>query len=229
MSRRTAAILDATNPASPLSVPAHETAVLLVDYQNIHVQHAGPKGMEAVKTAQSLRKWADEHRIPVIIASTDTSQVPPRHAKLHGRAVDILKAFEATPDLGAVHPALTPPPEPASRPVDGEGSSPSEGAPPYHVTRRLGLVSALSSEGLVGEILQERSTRSLIVGGITTSGCVLGTARDGTEKGYIVTVVADACADPTPGLHETMVGHVLPPTAHVVSLKELLSSWTVGR
>ena len=230
--RRPPAILDAASPASPLSIPAAETAVLLVDYQNIHVQHLGPPAVEAVHKAQSLRRWADAHHIPVIIATTSASQTPLRHAKFHDRAMDLVRTLEAAPHLAAVHPALAQPepepePEPAPEPTD-EAPPPRGGeGTPYHVTRRLGLVSALSSEGL-GAVLRGHATRSLVVGGISTSGCVLSTARDGAERGYVVSVVADACADPAPGLHEVLVGRVLPLTANVVSLEELLAAWPEG-
>lgn len=215
------AILDAANPASPLSAPAHETAVLLADFQNLIVQHFGPEAEAAARTARSLRSWADERGIPVVIASVDTGRAPPRRSRLHDSAGAMLRAFAEAPRLGEVHPALLP-----AQPGPAAGTAPAAGAgaSPYHVTRRLGLVSALSSGGLDG-ILREHGTRSLIVGGISTSGCVLSTARDGTEKGYVVTVVADACADSAPGVHEALVEHVLPTTAHVVSLEELLGSW----
>ena len=90
--------------------------------------------------------------------------------------------------------------------------------------RRPCLVSVLLSDGLE-EDLKRRQVRSLIMSGITTSGCVLSTARAATDKGYMVTVVEDACADPVEGLHEMLVKHVLPTTAHVATVQELRDAW----
>ena len=52
--------------------------------------------------------------------------------------------------------------------------------------------------------------RALVVCGVSTSGCVLSTVRDATERGWVVSVVADACADAAPGVHDVLVQNVLP-------------------
>jgi nicotinamidase-related amidase len=75
-------------------------------------------------------------------------------------------------------------------------------------TRRLGQVSAMSSPGLQA-FLEEKGTNSLIVTGLSTSGCVLFTALAAIELGYVVTTISDACADPKPGVHDVLVGQVL--------------------
>lgn len=207
---RQSALLDSTDPASPISVPARQTALILADYQNFVVNNAGPGSANAVTTARSLREWAEAHAIPVILASVATTELPPSQSKFHKRGASIVDLFKANPELGQIHPTLA-------------GSEDLQGI--YHVLRRLGLVSVLHSGGL-REILRENQTRSLIIAGLSTSGCVLSTVRGANDEGYIVTVVEDACADPVPDLHDVLVRNVLPMTASVVSFGQLKEAWS---
>jgi nicotinamidase-related amidase len=43
-------------------------------------------------------------------------------------------------------------------------------------------------------VLQEREIERLLLGGMSTEGCVAQTAIDGRERGFKVTVLANACA-----------------------------------
>jgi len=45
------------------------------------------------------------------------------------------------------------------------------------------------------ELLRARGVRHLLVAGLVTSTCVLFTAATGTQRGYLVSVVADCCSD----------------------------------
>lgn len=208
MASRQSAILDANAAASPLSIPASETALLLVDYQNMIVDRVGPSGSAAVTVAAELRSWAERQEIPVIVASVSLEQLPPAHSKSYARAGGLVELIKTNPELGEVHPDVA------------NTTTSSQQSASHHVTRRLGLVSALSSDGIV-DLLRRLGTRSLLVAGLSTSGCVLSTTRAASEEGYVVTVVEDACADPAQGVHEALVAHVLPMTANVVSLAEL--------
>lgn len=212
MASRQSAILDANAAASPLSVPASETALLLVDYQNMIVDRVGPSGSRTITVAAELRSWAERQGIPVIVATVALEQLPPPHSKFYSHAGGLIELIKTKPELGEVHPQVS------------KTTVKSQEVASHHVTRRLGLVSALNSDGIV-DLLERLGTRSLLVAGLSTSGCVLSTARDANEKGYVVTVVEDACADPAPGVHEALVAHVLPMTANVVSLAELTEVW----
>lgn len=213
MGSRVAAVLDPKSSSSPLSVPAPETVVILADYQNYVVGMSRSTGASAVAVARSLREWAEEHGIPVIIAKVFDGQLAPPQSRFYERTAELVKMVEANPSLVEVDERLSKPGEPAS--VNQNI---------YYVTRRLGLVSALYSDG-IDEILQRHKTRSLIVGGLATGGCVLSTVRDANDKGYITTVVKDACGDHTPELHDMLTSHILPATAHVLSLEELRDAW----
>lgn len=51
-------------------------------------------------------------------------------------------------------------------------------------------------------VLRNLNTRFLIIAGIVTDQCVDMAVRDAADRGYLVTVVADACATYTPERHE---------------------------
>jgi len=52
-------------------------------------------------------------------------------------------------------------------------------------------------------MLRNLDTKFLIIAGIVTYQCVDMAVRDATDRGYLVTLVQDACATYTPERHET--------------------------
>lgn len=197
-------------PFSPLSIPAPHTALLL-DFQNAFINHAGPTATAALARATSLHAWAQQTNIPIILATAHNGQPPPRTARLSPRAAQLIQAFDADPTLAQVHPHLR-----------------TAGIEQHTVVkRRLGLVSALQSDGIAA-LFKAWGTRSVILAGLSTSGCVLSTARAASDAGFVVTVVRDACADSRPGVHDCLVD-VLEATAWVVSEAELREAWAIDR
>jgi nicotinamidase-related amidase len=63
--------------------------------------------------------------------------------------------------------------------------------------------SAFASTDL-DERLRELGVGQLILAGVATSGTVLSTTRWAVDTGYQVTVCADACGDPDPGVHAAL-------------------------
>ncbi|MEE9571262.1 MAG: isochorismatase family protein [Gammaproteobacteria bacterium] len=59
---------------------------------------------------------------------------------------------------------------------------------------------------------------TLIIGGVTTSGCVRATALDALQHGFIPIVVRDAVGDRDPGRHESNLFDLQAKYADVVSL-----------
>ncbi len=66
------------------------------------------------------------------------------------------------------------------------------------------------------EQLRERSIDTLLLAGISTSGVVLSTVRDGHDRDYRLVVISDLCADPEPDIHEFLVGRIFPRQAEVI-------------
>ena len=84
-------------------------------------------------------------------------------------------------------------------------------------------VGAFSSTDLDGR-LRERGIDTLLLAGIATSGCVLSTIRDAADRDYRQLVVADACADPDPEVHEFLLTRIFARHSEVVSVAELLAT-----
>jgi nicotinamidase-related amidase len=71
------------------------------------------------------------------------------------------------------------------------------------------------------EQLRRRGIDTLILAGISTSGVVLSTVRDGHDRDYDLYVLSDATADPDPELHEFLTTKVFPRQANVVTVADL--------
>lgn len=82
----------------------------------------------------------------------------------------------------------------------------------------------LKSHGLMA-LLNTRGIKSLVLCGVSTSGCVLSTARAAGDDEFIVTVIEDACMDPVPGLHDTLIQKVLPSQVHLTTAAEFQVQW----
>lgn len=74
--------------------------------------------------------------------------------------------------------------------------------------------------------LRSRGVDTLLLAGISTSGVVLSTVRDGHDRDYRLIVISDLCADPEPDIHEFLVQRIFPRQAEVIdraTLHERLS------
>jgi len=96
---------------------------------------------------------------------------------------------------------------------------------PGDIVVRKTRVGAFSTTDLDRQ-LRDRGIVNLILAGISTSGVVLSTVRDAADRDYRVFVLADASADPQPGVHEFLTEKIFPRQAQVITIaevKELLS------
>jgi nicotinamidase-related amidase len=73
------------------------------------------------------------------------------------------------------------------------------------------------------EQLQSRGIDTLVLAGLTTAGVVLSAVRQAADLDYRVIVASDACADPDPEVHATLIEKVFPRQADVVSTQELVA------
>lgn len=72
--------------------------------------------------------------------------------------------------------------------------------------------------------LKARGVDSLVVTGLTTSGCVRATAVDGLQNNYRVLVPREACGDRDEQAHESNLYDLNAKYADVVSLEDVLAS-----
>ncbi len=82
--------------------------------------------------------------------------------------------------------------------------------------------SAFRGTGL-DRCLREQGVDSLVVTGLTTSGCVRATAVDGLQYDYPVVVVREAVGDRNPAAHDANLLDLHAKYADVVSLATLLA------
>jgi nicotinamidase-related amidase len=208
MSSRIPAIFDAKEPCSPLSIPNSQTALLLLDYQNLVTASLGDDATRAVSVAHKMQRWAVENQIVVVHCLVETKgQTPKPSMKMAGRFKILQGKLQETPTLGNEDERLA-----------------RISAEEKFDKRMPGYISALQGPKL-REMLDARKVKSLILAGLSTSGCLLSTCRAATDAEYIVTVVEDGCADPVPGLHDMLMTHVISSTAHVARGDELMEVW----
>ena len=82
--------------------------------------------------------------------------------------------------------------------------------------------SGFAGTGL-DEVLREAGVDTVVVTGVSTSGCVRATATDALTAGFRPIVVSDACADRTPELHAQNLADLDAKYADVVGLQEALA------
>jgi nicotinamidase-related amidase len=85
------------------------------------------------------------------------------------------------------------------------------------VTKRR--VSAFSGSDLE-IVLRARKTDLLILAGVTTSGVVLSTVREASDRDYRLVVLSDCCADSDAVVHDVLVGKVFPRQAEVMTARK---------
>jgi nicotinamidase-related amidase len=69
-------------------------------------------------------------------------------------------------------------------------------------------------------ILRSHDINTLILLGVSTSGCVLSTVRQAADADYRIIVVRDCCADGDMTLHEFLCDRILPMQAEVITSME---------
>jgi nicotinamidase-related amidase len=81
-------------------------------------------------------------------------------------------------------------------------------------------VGAFSTTDLADQLAQ-RGVDTLILAGISTSGVVLSTVRDGSDRDFALYVLSDATADRDSSVHECLMEKVFPRQADVITVSEL--------
>lgn len=163
--------------------PGAHPVLLIVDPCEAYTDPACPlyAGVEeAVAGMRAMRAAADAAGVPVIITRV-LHEANGRDGGVFVRKVPALKWF--APDS----------------PFDGyiEGLAPGDGD--IEIVKQY--PSAFAGTSLAATLAALRADTVVIVG-LTTSGCIRATATDCMQSGFIPIVVADAVGDRLPGPHE---------------------------
>ena len=72
------------------------------------------------------------------------------------------------------------------------------------------------------EILKKQDNKTLVLMGISTSGCVLSTVRWAADIGYQLIVLSDCCADRDEEIQRVLMEKIFPRQASVATSEEFL-------
>lgn len=163
-------------------VELEDPALVIIDCQRLFTSGS----QQAAATDRALEN------IMAVAAECRARGVPVIHARTIIESTDQLGPAWATkvPALIALAPGSEAAEfDPRAEPVDGEAV----------VTKRR--PSAFFQTTLL-DVLEERGIRTLVVVGLTTSGCVRATAVDAASNDYKAVVLDDCVADRTTDSHE---------------------------
>lgn len=176
-------------------------AVLVIDICRAYLDDESPLRApveDAVRAAAELVNHARTDGVPVLF--TRVAYRPGTdEGGLFRRKIPTLAVFEDGNPLGDFLA------EPAPRPDESV------------ITKQY--PSAFHGTALAANLTAARIDTLLIVG-LTTSGCVRATATDALQHGFRPLVVADACGDRDPRLHESNLFDLNAKYADVVTLDD---------
>ncbi|KAH8901327.1 putative hydrolase protein [Thozetella sp. PMI_491] len=192
----------------PTSHGPSATALLLLDYHEMLVDYMQDEAIRSkvISCAQTLLLTARKHGVPIFHCLVDKDGAPAPNSKLLDRWESMIKPSIAA--KGAELADLAPPADKTE-------------AKEWTFVRQPGHVSALKSPGLIAKLRDELGVKSLVLCGLSSSGCVLSTARNATDEDFVTSVAKDGCWDPKEGVHDTIMG-VLEATGWVLSTDEAL-------
>jgi nicotinamidase-related amidase len=184
-------------------IDPQRAALLVMDYQNGVVDMLDEtddllsRASDAIVTAR--RAGAHVGYVRVAFEDEDLEAFPPTSGM--GRRVGASgRALHNDSPSTAVHERVAPEP----------GDT---------IVRKV-RVGAFSTTDL-DEQLRERGIDTLILAGISTSGVVLSTVRDASDRDYRVLVLADATADREAEVHQFLVERIFPRQADVITTAQL--------
>jgi maleamate amidohydrolase len=178
-------------------------ALLVVDFVNAYLTKGNPlyAGVEdALAAATELLHAARAAALPVIY--TRVYYEPGAAPGPFFRKVQALRNFVGDTPAGQICAELAP--------------------APGDIVVRKQYASAFFGTPLKA-ILDERGVDSLLIAGLSTSGCVRATAVDAVQSGFIPLVVREAVGDRAAGPHDASLFDLDAKYADVVSLAEALA------
>lgn len=176
------------------------TALLVMDMQS-SILGSLPDSTTIVASVSKAIAHARDKKIPVIYVVVGFRQGAPE-VSANNKGFSAAKERFANANMDdflKIHPELTP--------QAGE----------LTVTKRR--VSAFAGSDLE-VVLRSFGIQHMILTGIATSGVVLSTLRQASDKDYRMTVIADCCADGDEEVHRVLTTKVFPRQADVLSLDE---------
>ena len=189
-----------------LALPAgHRPALVVVDFVQAYLEPGSPlyAGVEPARAATEILLAAARDAVIPIVHTNVSYEAGGRNGGIFFRKVPALRCFEAGADarLRTFARGLEPRP--------GESIITKQYASAFFATPLASLLTAASVD-------------TLLIAGVSTSGCVRATAVDACQHGFIPWVVRDAVGDRHPGPHEANLFDLQAKYAEVVGLSTAL-------
>ena len=183
-------------------VPGANPALLIIDFVEAYLSKRSPlyAGVESAQAAAvRLLQAARSASLPIVHTNVEY-QTGGRDGGVFFRKIPALKCFErgAYPEWAAFAHGL--------EPVDGETVITKQYASAFFGTPLASLLTSLGID-------------TLIIAGLSTSGCVRASAVDCCQYGFIPLVVRDAVGDRAREPHEANLFDLQAKYAEVVSLE----------
>ncbi len=176
-------------------------ALLIVDFVLAYLDMASPlyaKAEGALASNERLLAAARKGKTPVIFTNV-VYEPGGTDGGLFYQKIPALSVFQKGSALGGFPPTLMP--------RDGE----------LVISKQY--ASAFFGTSLAA-VLHGKNIDTLLITGMSTSGCVRATALDALQHGFAPFVVRDACADRHPGPHESNLFDLQAKYAEVISERE---------
>jgi maleamate amidohydrolase len=186
--------------------PGRKPALIIIDFVNAYVTPGAPLFgdgcVAALEPARRLLAAARSARVPRL-HTTVAFQRGGRDGGVFFRKLPALSVFESgrSPQLAAFAPGL----EPASE----ETLIVKQYASAFFATSLASTLTALGVD-------------TLIIAGVSTSGCVRATAVDACQHGFVPLVVREAVGDRSAAAHDANLFDLQAKYAEVMSLDSVL-------
>jgi nicotinamidase-related amidase len=190
--------LNHRRPLSELELESGTTALLVIDMQ--YSDASIDDGVFALKRERGLTAGLDYYAEAMrrIVPNIRRLQEACRSAEIEVMFSRIQSATQDGRDRGRIHKDLQIFCPPGSK----EASILEEIAPLGDEIVFSKTTGSVFNSTAIQHVLLSMGIRNLIMCGVMTSGCVESAARDATDLGFGVIVVADACASWSDELHQ---------------------------
>jgi len=179
------------------------TALLVMDIQ-VGFLEMVPNSEAVVKSVNTAIDAARLAKIPVIYVVVGFRKGYPEVSQ-NNKMFSMIKKFPISLEDPKVHPSVNPQPDDI-----------------IVVKRR---VSAFSGSDLQ-VVLSALKITKLVLTGFATSGVVLSTVREASDKDFVLTVLSDGCADGDAEVHTVLTTKIFTRQADVVTAEEWAKSIT---
>ena len=185
------------------AIDPQRAALLVMDYQQAVVAMIDDSDALVARAAQAIdlmrARGGHVGYVRVAFTDADLQQIPPT-SSMGTRIAAGPQAFHDTSPTTQIDERVAP--------RDGD------------IIVRKTRVGAFSTTDLAQQ-LSDRGIDTLILAGISTSGVVLSTVRDGADRDYALYVLSDATADRDASVHACLMEKVFPRQADVITVAEL--------